>query len=332
VARRRRNSSRRLFVTLALLAAIGGTGYWYLSGDRTRQKALSEDYAHIPVTSDRPEASSLDGGPYADVPERGNSPEHTDNRPKLDAERQRALLAAGRRTMEQGQLVTARAQLSEALRYGLPLQETVQLRAELSKLAGQTILSNAILPDDPFVEAYVIQPGDALGKIAKRYRVTEDLLAQINGIADKNHIRAGQRIKVVQGPFYAVIRLADYTLDVYLHDTFIKSYPVGLGADRSTPPGTWVVQSKLKNPQYYPPHGGKIILADDPENPLGERWIGLKGIEGQALGQERYGIHGTIEPDSIGKSASLGCIRMHNPDVEELYNLLVVNHSKVTVK
>jgi lipoprotein-anchoring transpeptidase ErfK/SrfK len=47
---------------------------------------------------------------------------------------------------------------------------------------------------------------------------------------------------------------------------------------------------------------------------LGERWIDLG---------ESYGIHGTIEPDSIGKAASRGCIRMREKDVIEVYDFLV---------
>ena len=106
---------------------------------------------------------------------------------------------------------------------------------------------------------------------------------------------------------------------------------VGLGVDGSTPTGTWRVTTKLKNPTYYHPRGGDIIAADDPNNPLGERWIGLEGTSGQAVGQERYGIHGTIEPESIGQSVSLGCIRLHNQDVEALYTFLIERHSTVTV-
>ena len=76
----------------------------------------------------------------------------------------------------------------------------------------------------------------------------------------------------------------------------------------------------------------KVSPADDPKNPLGERWIGLVGISGAAVDQERYGIHGTNEPETIGKSVSMGCIRMHNEDVEALYTYLVETHSAVTVR
>jgi lipoprotein-anchoring transpeptidase ErfK/SrfK len=74
------------------------------------------------------------------------------------------------------------------------------------------------------------------------------------------------------------------------------------------------------------------IEADDPKNPLGEFWIGLEGVDGNAVGQESYGIHGTIEPDSIGKMASLGCIRMLNDDVAVLYEMLVEGKSIVVVR
>ncbi len=332
MARRRRNRTGR-WLALVVVAAGGGTvGYWYWFAGHPEPTANLGKHAAVPLASQRPETAPLDGGPYADVPERGKEPDTRDRQPRQDLERGRALVASGRKAAAAGQLVTARAQLNEALEFDLPLTERVQLRGELTQLARQTVFGNAILQDDPFVEAYVIRPGDTLGKIAKQYQVTDEFLAGSNGIADKNRIRDGQRIKVVRGPFHAVVRKADYVLEVYLGNTFVRQYPVGLGAESSTPSGKWVVENKLKNPQYYPARGGQIILADDPDNPLGERWIGLRGTEGDAVGQERYGIHGTIEPDSIGRSASMGCIRMHNADVEEFYDLVVVNHSAVTVE
>ena len=51
--------------------------------------------------------------------------------------------------------------------------------------------------------------------------------------------------------------------------------------------------------------------------------LGLEGVEGDAVGHEGYGIHGTIAPDSIGKAVSLGCIRMHNESCGFLYKVLM---------
>jgi lipoprotein-anchoring transpeptidase ErfK/SrfK len=75
-----------------------------------------------------------------------------------------------------------------------------------------------------------------------------------------------------------------------------------------------------------------VIEADDPANPLGEFWIGLTGIDGHAVGKESYGIHGTIEPDSIGKQASMGCIRMGADDITMVFELLVEGKSTVIVR
>jgi lipoprotein-anchoring transpeptidase ErfK/SrfK len=43
-----------------------------------------------------------------------------------------------------------------------------------------------------------------------------------------------------------------------------------------------------------------------------------------------YGIHGTTHPESLGKQATAGCVRMHNDDVTELYDLLTIN-TEVTI-
>ncbi len=242
------------------------------------------------------------------------------------------LLASGRAAAQRGELVTARENLTRAFQQSTDAAETARLRDELARIAEETVFSARVMDGDPLVERYVLQPGDTLGKIARTNKLAVDLLAQLNGIADLDRIREGQTIKIVKGPFRAVVDKSDYALDVYLGETFVKRFPVALGADDSTPAGEWRVSTKLKNPTYYPPRGGAIIAADDPQNPLGERWIGLNGLSGEAVNQQRYGIHGTIEPDSIGKSVSMGCIRLRNQDVEALYNYLVEFHSTVTVQ
>ena len=186
-----------------------------------------------------------------------------------------------------------------------------------------------------------MQPGDKLKNIADKYDVTWELLARLNGLSDPRKLRAGATLKVVQGPFHALVDRKNFTMELYLGDApgakgsvFIRGYRVGLGKDDSTPSGIWMVSAakKLKNPTYYSPRGEGVFDADDPKNPLGERWIGLEGIDGHAKGAMSYGIHGTIEPHTIGRQESMGCIRLLNEDVEWVYDLLKEGKSTVAVK
>lgn len=242
-----------------------------------------------------------------------------------------ALVEAGRQALARNDLISARKNFSDAWAAGLSGTTADQVRAELVRIGIETVFSGRILPGDGLVDRYVIRTGDSLAKIANQHAITADLIASINGIADKHRIREGQAIKVVRGPLHAVVHKGAYRLDVYVGDVLVQSFPVGLGMDDSTPRGEWRVKNKLENPTYYPPRGGAIVSADDPANPLGERWIGLEGVSGEALSQERYGVHGTSEPDTIGKSVSLGCVRMQNADVEQLYSYLVEGRSTVTI-
>lgn len=90
----------------------------------------------------------------------------------------------------------------------------------------------------------------------------------------------------------------DKLLNMYVGGQLAKTYPVGVGKSSTpTPSGDYKVINKVTNP------GGV----------LGTRWMGLNIPGGN------YGIHGTNNPSSIGKLVSLGCIRMQNHNVEELF-------------
>jgi len=166
-------------------------------------------------------------------------------------------------------------------------------------------------PQPHFMEPYTVQTGDQLQNIAARYLIPWEYLARLNGI-DPRRIRPDQKLKVIKGPFSALIDLSDFELTVHAHGYFVRSYQVGIGEQGTTPVGTFTVQNKLVNPTYYGPDG-LVVDADDPANPLGERWIDIG---------DSYGIHGTIDPESIGRAESRGCIRMHNAEVELVYDLL----------
>jgi len=316
-----------------LLAGVLGSAWWVYRIENSpgeldaslmlapQTAALAQPEA-VPTAAPTPPPIPSVATPSAPMFEEKQSP----------ASRAAALVAAGREALQRNDDLTARTILSAALQLGEIGNDEEYVRTELTRVGNETVLSARIVNGDPLVDRYVIQTGDVLAKIAAVNKVSPDLLASVNGILDKDRIREGQTIKIVRGPFRAVVTKRTYTLDVYLGETFVRDFNVGLGADDSTPTGEWRVATKLMNPTYYPPRGGEIIAADDPKNPLGERWIGLVGVSGAAVEQERYGIHGTNEPDSIGKSVSMGCIRMHNQDVEALYSYLVENHSTVTVR
>lgn len=182
------------------------------------------------------------------------------------------------------------------------------LHPQLEELARVVYFS----PRPHFYEPYVIQPNDRLQTVARKYQVPWEYLCRVNNVNAKK-IRAGQKLKVVDGPFSAFISLSNYELIVHHKGAFVRWYPVGVGKDGSSPTGSFTVKDKLVNPTYYGDDG--LMKADDPRNPLGERWIDIG---------DSFGIHGTIDPDSIGKNESRGCIRLLNEDVEELYDLLSV--------
>src|SRR5262249_50702499 len=121
-----------------------------------------------------------------------------------------------------------------------------------------------------------------------------------------------------------------YRLDLYMGApdqpddwVFVRSFRVGLGASDGTPLGTFVVKkgSKLVDPPWINPHSGEKFVGGDPKNPIGHRWIGLEGV-GESAQHTGYGIHGTIDPDSIGQQRSMGCIRLGNDDIELMFELL----------
>lgn len=170
-----------------------------------------------------------------------------------------------------------------------------------------------------YFEPYVVQPGDQLRLIAKKHKLSWEYLSFLNHV-EPQKIRAGQKLKVVPGPFGARISLSRYQLVVHLDGSYVKRYQVGVGKDGLTPVGTFKVQDKMVDPTYYGPDG--VIAHDDPQNPLGERWIDLG---------DHYGIHGTIGSQGIGKNESQGCIRMRNDDVAEVYDFLSLD-SKVTIE
>ncbi len=176
-------------------------------------------------------------------------------------------------------------------------------------------------PQPHFLQPYELQSGDLLQRVAPKYSLSWQYLARLNRITDPSRIRAGQKLKVIKGPFSAFVDLSDFELTIHAHGFFVKRYSVGIGQDGSSPIGKFNVLEKIPTPQYTDPDG-KVIAGGAPDNPLGPYWLDLG---------DSYGIHGTIDPNSIGKAESRGCIRMRNEEVAEVYDFLITG-SEVVIR
>lgn len=168
-----------------------------------------------------------------------------------------------------------------------------------------------------------IKSGETLSGIAQKYDVATGLLMRLNGIENPDKIRVGKNLKVIQGPFRILINKKDKTLGVFLGDKHIKTYDIAVGKSDSTPEGNFTIMNKKIKPVWTDPFMRDMVTADDPRYPLGTRWL--------QFAEYGYGIHGTNDPASIKTEASFGCIRMLNPDVEELYDMVILGTEVVVI-
>ena len=352
MARLRTNnrSRRRLLVrgsAAVALAAVGVVTVYALNPlGTTEAKEPAEPVAKAPKPAGNPaEWAKLDGGIDAPPPvlkqaETLTAP--TDNALlPVSAPPPVGYMAEGQRLIDTGDLLAARRVLNDALQTNaLPPAEAEEVKGKLRDLNRVIVFTpTKRFGDDPHQGEHIVERGDMLGKIAGPLDVPYGLLERVNAVT-ANRIRVGQSLKTIQGPIHAVVDKSDFTVDLYLAalpgrpgSTYLTTYPVGLGSDSSTPTGLWEVTrgGKLVNPEWTNPRTNEVFSRDDPENPLGERWIGLTGIAGEALGQPSYGIHGTIQPETIGTNASMGCVRLVAEDVAEVYDMLAEGKSTVLV-
>ncbi|GAB4155585.1 MAG: hypothetical protein Tsb009_32400 [Planctomycetaceae bacterium] len=186
------------------------------------------------------------------------------------------------------------------------------IRRRIEKTAHQIFFS----PRPHFIRPHVVQPNEYLSTIARQYNVSYQYLERLNRVK-ASRIRAGQELKVLRGPFSAIVDLSDRELTIHFHGYYVARFRVGIGRDKRSPIGKHKVLNKVVKPQYTGQDPvtfrNYVVAGGDPKNPLGTHWIDIGNS---------FGIHGTNEPNSIGKAESQGCIRMHNDDIAWVYDFL----------
>jgi len=171
--------------------------------------------------------------------------------------------------------------------------------------------------------------------LAEKFHMDEDLLKGLN--PGKRFDEAGASIVVAnvavhpesgkQAEKAAKIEIvkSEHVLRAIAKDGSIMAvYPASIGSEeKPAPSGSYTVRAIAPRPNYtYNPEYDfkgvrskeKFEIKPGPNNPVGSTWIDLS--------VESFGIHGTPEPEKVGKAYSHGCARLTNWDAEELSKMV----------
>ena len=209
-----------------------------------------------------------------------------------------------------GQMLEAKAEYQKILAEHPDFDDIETIQSQLGELNIKIVESNT---ETPQTVLHKIQAGDSLGKLAKEYNTTQELIKKSNNLSG-DVIRLGQKLRIWKGNFQIHVDKSRNILILKNGEEVLKVYNVSTGTNNSTPVGKFKITIKLVDPVWF--KSGAVIPPESPENVLGSRWMGFD-LAG-------YGIHGTTEPDKIGLQATAGCVRMLNRDIEELYTLVPI--------
>ncbi|MEW6279409.1 MAG: L,D-transpeptidase family protein [Candidatus Eremiobacterota bacterium] len=171
--------------------------------------------------------------------------------------------------------------------------------------------------------------GEDLFTIARQYGVAIEHFAFANGLPVGLEVAPGKKLVVPTRRVLPanppenglVINLPERGVFLFRKGQFEKFYPVAIGSPGrfATPEGNFKLESRVENPTWLPPEWaglGEVSVPAGPDNPLGDRWMGLS--------MPGVGLHSTTQPSSIGAAVSHGCMRMYPESARELFDKVTV--------
>jgi len=186
----------------------------------------------------------------------------------------------------------------------------------LDALAGKVIYSREHL----LTSAHQVRKGETLYDVAHQYNVEYRLLQNINRreVSDPLVLIPATELKVIPGPFRADLNLTTGEMTLLVGDLYAGRFPFALG-DQPPQPGDYKVIDKKSQQKTYIGFDGRMIPANDPNNPYGGWWLSLGG---------ELAIHGS--PASPAPR-TLGCISLSSQDAEDIYGILSIG-SEVKIR
>lgn len=208
------------------------------------------------------------------------------------------------------------------LREGIASDEVLRIR-EFLRIKGYTNISGGYYFNSDLKE--VVKEYQKINDLNPDGIIGPKTFNVINEDMNRNsiiipHIQI-QLPDIVPDCEWILINKDSNTLYHYDNKDLINKYPVATGkSPEYTPEGNFYIVKKYINPYWGGAGKFKPIKGGAPNNPLGKRWLGLS-----IRGGGTYGIHGNSNVYSIGKYASLGCIRMFNDDIELIFDIIDYN-------
>jgi L,D-transpeptidase ErfK/SrfK len=217
--------------------------------------------------------------------------------------------------------------ISKLVISGLFLTQTVGVEAITFKLPPPGV---DIVGKVQTTRAY---PGETLTDVGRRFGVGFSEMLDANPRVDPKYgVEKGQNLVVPSqfilppGPRQGiVINLAELRMYYFpAHSNVVVTVPVGIGRIGfwQTPVGQTKIVEKVLNPTWHPTASVRAdavkygldlpsAVPPGPDNPLGKHML--------RLGWRSYLIHGTNDPQGVGKRTSAGCLRLFPEDAESLY-------------
>jgi LysM repeat protein len=190
----------------------------------------------------------------------------------------------------------------------LGLEESQRLEDLLGQLAGTVIYSQK----DLLLPPHIVAPGETLPSIATPLQVPWQLLAKINGVTDPSQLVPGEHLKVVRGPFDAVISVSRRRMSLQVGGNYAGSFPVVLGRQIYDRIGQSVAVIDIRRPgAVQEPMGIAAQVAYAP----------VAGPKSIILG-EGLAIEGVEDPSLVNDSASASSVIVSLRDLEDIADIL----------
>lgn len=180
----------------------------------------------------------------------------------------------------------------------LGLEESQRLEDLLGQLAGTVIYSQ----QDLLLPPHVVAPEETLATIAAPLGVAPQLLAKINGIDDPLRLVPGEHLKVIRGPFDAVVSISRRRLSLQLGGNYAGSFPVLVGR------------------QYLARVGGALPVADVSRTaaaPAGTATLRRSIVLGEGLV-----IEAVDDPTAVSDNVPQSSLIVSARDLDELIDIL----------